>query len=1120
MVKKHDSISPRIFKPRIRVVYYFSFMSNKTIIFSLILMLTACKTPIPSSFEKLSSTTTNIHFNNKITETDSFNYFIYPYLYLGAGVVTADFNNDHLTDIFFTGNMVDNQLYQNLGDWQFKDISQQAGINSKDTWTNGVTIVDINNDGWLDIYTCVSGRKADKRNKLFINNQDFTFTEQATSYGLADNNPSIQAVFFDYDKDGDLDCYVANYPVAPFGASIFYYLSKIRENADIESDHLYRNNGDGTFTDVSKESGIANYGLSLGISVADFNNDGWEDLYVSNDFATPDRFFFNNGDGTFSDNLKEATFQTALFGMGTDAADFNNDGRIDLLQVDMTPKDNRRSKENMASMDPQAFGEMIRAGFHYQYMYNALQLNRGTVGATATPVFSNMAQLGGMAATDWSWAPLFADLDNDGWKDIFITNGIKREVNNRDFHNAMKMKINFTRSLDSINYRQIPSEPIANYAFKNTSSMDGLKFQEISKDWNVDLKGFSHGCAFADLDNDGDLDLVVNNMDQEAAIYRNQVANNNHLRFRLKGSSTNTCGIGTTIRIQSGEQTQTQQLSLTRGYQSAVEPIVHFGLGKQEIVDKVVITWSDGKVERLENIRVNQLLELNHKNALDPLQQPEKQSKFFAHANPLFKNIEHKENNYDDYALEPLLPYRTSRLGGHITVGDANGDGLADFFLGNAYRETSVLYIQEANNSFKPTTNPFEQDKDFEDIGALFFDADNDGDVDLYVVSGGNEFSKRPNLLQDRLYINDNNKGFFKSDALPTIIGSGGKVTAGDYDKDGDLDLFVGGRLAPANYPHPGRSYILENNGQQNRALQFNDVTEQMAPDLQQIGMVTDALWSDYDNDQDVDLIIVGEWMPITFFENNQGQLTRNPKPETQNSTGWWCSLAQGDFDKDGDMDYVAGNLGNNYKYHATPTAPFEVFVGDFDQNKRQDIVLGYYQEETLFPLRGKQCSAEQIPTINLKYKDYHSFATSSLQDIYGAMPLQEALHYQATTFSSIFLENKGNGNFENQPLPAIAQLSSINDILVEDINGDNNLDLLLAGNLYDSEIETPRNDASIGLYLQGDGKGNFEIIDNETSGLFLSGNIKSLATLVVGNQKVIIAGVNDGPVQAAVIVQ
>ncbi len=1085
-------------------------MKYTFLILFLTFLIFGCKPDNAPAFRQVSASASGITFNNRITETDSVNYFTFPYLYLGAGVATGDFDNDGLTDIFFSGNMTGNQLYRNLGDFKFANITETAGVAAPEKWCMGTTLVDIDNDGYLDIYVSAAGEDGDKSNLLFVNNRDLTFTESAKQYGLADAGSSVQSVFFDYDKDGDLDCLVANYPKAPFGAGIFFYKSKMR-NPDLgESDRLYRNEGNGTFTDVSAASGIANYGLSLGISVADFNDDGYEDVYISNDFATPDRFFFNNGDGTFTDKIKETTFQTSLFGMGCDAADINNDGLQDLLQVDMTPRNNRRSKENMASMNPQAFWDVVNAGFHYQYMYNALQLNRGNLGAdNNTPIFSNVAQLGNMATTDWSWAPFFADFDNDGRQDIYITNGIKREVNNRDFHNAMKMKINLTRSIDFISHEDIPSEPVPNFAFRNTSANTGLGFENIGEKWGIDLTGFSHGCAAADFDNDGDLDLIVNNTDQIAALYENRLPAKNYLRVRLAGDKNNRFGIGAQVDVMTDETTQSRHFSLTHGYQSAVEPVLHFGLNESEIVNRIEILWQDGTLQTLENVAVNQLLTVKKTGTKVGEKQREDRSLFVTLDSLLPENARHRENDFDDYSIEPLLPYATSKLGGHLAVVDANGDGLDDFFAGNAYGTTAALYLQKTDGGFSRITAPFAADKDFEDLGALFFDADSDGDADLYVVSGGNEFMRRPESLQDRLYLNDGGIFTKATEALPPITGSGGRVTAADFDADGDLDLFIGGRLKPGHYTQPGTSYLL-----QNESGKFTDVTDDLAPRLRNLGMITDAQFLDIDRDNDLDLVVVGEWMPLTFFVN-EGEKFAEPTT-LPDSEGWWYSLAQGDFDGDGDIDLVAGNLGQNYKYKATPDAPFEVFASDFDRNGRPDVVLSYYQDGEQYPVRGRQCSAEQIPAIALKFKDYHSFAEANLADIYGKKGLANAERLTAKTFASMHLENRGAAGWQMRPLPMLAQLSAVNDILVGDVDKDGRQDLVLAGNLYNAEIETPRGDAGIGLYLRGDGKGNFTAIDAHESGLFLPGDIKDLSFIQLHNgQKAILAGVNDGAMQA-----
>ncbi len=1069
---------------------------NKLIFFLLLVVIFSCEKSKQSSqllFKPVLEIDSNITFNNILTETDSLNYFIYPYLYLGGGVATGDINNDGLSDIFFVGNMVENKLYLNKGDMKFEDVTNKAHLSGDSKWCTGVTMVDINNDGWLDIYLCVSGQKgSNKKNNLYINNKDLTFTESAKEYGLDDNGSSIQSVFFDYDLDGDLDLYVANYPIAPFGSPNSYYLNKMRHLKNGDSDHLYQNNGKEGFIDVSIESGIANYGLSLGISVGDYNNDGFEDIYISNDFNTPDRFFINNGDGTFNDKLKEATYQTSWFGMGSDVADFNNDGLLDFIQVDMTPRDNRRAKENMASMNASLFWNTVESGFHYQYMFNSLQLNRG-VSKTKGVQFSNISRIAGIPTTDWSWAPLFADFDNDGWKDIFITNGIKRDVNNKDFFNAKSVKANLTGKIDGSGYVNIPSEPIENRVFKNNGD---LTFENLSADWGLNLKGFSHGCAYADFDNDGDLDLVVNNMDQTASLFKNQsnTEEKRYLRIKLTGTSNNTLGLGTKVKLFHNGTMQHQELTLTRGYESSVEPIIHFGVGNIKKVDSISIVWPDGKNEVLKDINTNQVLNIQHSNSILVANKSVNNNQQFRDiTQEVSLDFKHQENKHDDYLFEPLLPHQNSKLGSGLVVADVNDDGLDDFYVGNAHKASGSLYIQNNDGSYSEKEGPWLNDIENEDMGALFFDADGDKDMDLYVVSGGNEFLRNQELLQDRLYLNIGNGNYIKTvKSLPAMLTSGRCVKAGDYDNDGDLDLFIGGRLIPGKYPLAPRSYILRNDGNRESEPIFTDVTQLIAPQLMSPGLVTDALWSDFNNDGHLDLVVTGEWMPVLFFENQKGEF--KDKTEVfglENQIGWWYSLAEGDIDNDGDIDYIAGNLGKNYKYQASLEEPFELYSGDFDKNKRLDIVLGYHQDGNEYPVRGKQCSSQQIPVISLKYKDYSSFANANLVDIYGKKNLEESLHLSATNFASCSIINNKEKPWTVSPLPSLAQLSSVNSIIINDFNSDNNLDLIISGNLYTSEVETPRNDANLGLYLVGNGKGEFKPISSSESGLYIDGDIK-----------------------------
>lgn len=1064
-------------------------------------------------FELLDPSQSGVTFNNLITTTDTFNYNTYPYIYMGGGVALGDVNNDNLTDVFFTGNMVPNKLYLNKENLQFEDISNKAAIEGDSRWYTGVTMVDINTDGWLDIYVCVSGL-GDTQNQLYINNGpspdsgEVSFTEMAAEYGIADKSNSIQSTFFDMDNDGDLDLYVANYPTVPLTMPNLFYFDKMSMANPAESGHLYRNEGNGKFRDITEASGVLNFGLSLGVIACDFNNDGWKDLYISNDFNVPDYFYLNNGDGTFSEKIKESSGQTSFFGMGIDAADFNNDGLTDLFQVDMTPENHFRAKTNMASMNTRSFNTGVDLGFHYQYMQNSLQLNNGN-GPEGTPIFSNIARLTGTATTDWSWAPLFADFDNDGLKDIVITNGMRLDVNNNDLLNRENSTTLIPAKIDM---NDAPSTPVANYLFRNKGNYG---FEDVSTSWNADIEGFSNGIAYGDLDNDGDLDLVINNIDQKASVLQNKTHGSNYIRFTLKGSEKNPMGIGAKVKITSGNLTQELEHTLTRGFQSSMEPILHFGLEKNEKVEALEVLWPDGKVEHLKDIAANTTVELHYANAR--IAEPIRKTQSVAFEDITLKtgiDFKHQEDLYDDFRAEPLLPHKNSQLGPALAVGDADNDGLNDIFIGNATNNKASLFLQNTDGSFSEMAGPWELDQHQEDTGAVFFDADADGDMDLYVVSGGNTIFIDDAFYQDRLYLNTN-EGFVKSpDALPTLPSSGFKVIPADYDKDGDLDLFVGGRIDPGHYGQPIKSYVLRNNGGKDMALQFSDVTRKLAPDLENLGMVTDALWQDFNEDGNLDLILAGEWMPITLLENT-GSSFINATQELgmDNTVGWWNSLAAVDLDKDGDLDLVAGNLGLNSKNKSSADAPFEVYINDFDANNRQDIVLSVTKKGTKLPVRGRECSSQQIPGIKSKFETYKQFASASLEEIYGEHMLEDGIHYKVDTFAHHWFENTGNGSFKRHQLPIEAQFSSINDIVFFDYNQDKLPDLLIAGNLYDTEVETPRADASLGLVLQNTGNSSFQPIPMKHTGLLVPEEVKAISPIKIGAEQdmAFVFGINNG---------
>ncbi len=1078
----------------------------RTLLFFFLIMVIGCiaenndDNSTNQGFSAIIAKKSSISFSNTITVSDTFNYNTFPYIYMGGGVALGDINNDNLTDVFLTGNMVSNKLYLNKGNMEFEDISIDANITGDSRWYTGVTMVDINTDGWLDIYVSVSGLGDNTQNQLFINNGpstnsgQVTFTEMAEEYGLADKSNSIQSTFFDADNDGDLDLYIGNYSIIPLTMPNTFYFDKMQQRNLVDSGHLFRNEGNGKFTDVTEQSGVLNFGLSLGVVASDFNNDGWKDLYVSNDFNVPDYLYINNGDGTFSERIKETSRQTSMFGMGVDAADFNNDGLMDLMQVDMTPNDYYRSKTNMASMNPQSFYGMVSMGFHYQYMQNSLQVNNG-ITYDGRPIFSNVARLTGIATTDWSWAPLFADFDNDGLKDIIITNGMRLDVNNNDLLTREKSTSIVPEKIDM---NRAPSTPIENFVFRNKGNYE---FEDVSKKWNVNTKGFSNGIAYGDLDNDGDLDIVINNIDEEASLLQNNNLGANFLRLKLYGNEQNPMGLGSKIKLVSGTNVQWIEHTLSRGFQSSIEPIVHFGVGKENIVDRIEVFWPDGKTEVLNNIKVNQTLDLHYLNAEDKKAEQDKGTLAFTditkRSGLLFA---HTEDLYNDFLIEPLLPHKNSELGPALAVKDINKDGLDDFFVGNAKNGKGRLFLQDKSGRFKEMDGPWTEDQTFEDTGAVFFDADADGDQDLYVISGGNDVMSKDGFYQDRLYVNTQS-GFIKSkESLPEINASGLKVAPVDYDGDGDMDIFIGGRIQPGRYLQPPRSYLLENKGGSDTSLRFADVTSKVAPELQNIGLVTDALWQDFNADGKQDLIMTGEWMPITFFENDGIHLNDvTEKMDFQNTVGWWYSLETVDLDNDGDMDIVAGNLGLNSKHKSTEESPFEIYVNDFDENNRQDIVLSVTKKGVKLPVRGRQCSSEQIPMIKRNFETYASFASANLTDIYGEKMLETSIHKKVDTFAHYWFENNGDGTYEKHQLPIEAQFSSINDIVIFDYNNDDFPDLLVAGNLYDTEVETPRVDAGLGLVLQNDGKKGFDAVLMNESGLLIDNEVKAMAAIKIG---------------------
>ena len=1005
-------------------------------------------TSIPQSHSK-------IDFKNTVEENLYFNFLNFSYIYNGGGVAVGDINNDGLEDIYFTSNQNSNKLYLNKGNFVFEDITESARVEDDKGWSTGVTMVDINNDGWLDIYVCKSGsldnRKA-RQNKLYINQKNNKFKEEALKYGLKEYSFSTQAHFLDYDKDGDLDMFLVNHR-ADFRNNVFITDPKLQPRLTKDDiDRLFRNDN-GTFIDVTKSSGVAKKAWGLSASIGDFNNDSWPDIYVANDFLEPDFLYINNKNGTFTDEVLTRFKHIPANSMGSDFADINNDLLPDLIVLDMMAADRKRGKENMATMSTAKFNRLVNRGYHHQYMSNMLQLNNGN------KTFSEIGQFSGIAKTDWSWAPLIADFNNDGFNDVFITNGIENDLSNQDFRNSMRKNIKNRKkvSLEEA-IGMIPSTKLANYMFTNNAD---YTFKDVSVDFGFDAKINSNGAAYADFDNDGDLDLVLNNQSDKASIYRNNTEAN-YITIRLEGPKHNIKGIGAKVQVYANNTQQLKVLYTSRGYQSSVSSHLNFGLGASKMVDSLKVIWNDNKTQTLRKIEANKRLTLSYSKAKKEAVVVKKEASLFdsISASSIGINYKHKSVNFDDYNLQLLLPQKQSTIDNALTVADVNNDGLDDIFIGNTMGFPAELYIQNSLGTFVKTNQElFEKDKAYNDNNALFFDADNDNDLDLYVASGNYSQPEKSALLQDRLYINDG-KGDFSKGKLPKMLSVTKAIATSDFDNDGDFDLFIGGRLVSGKYPNAPTSYLLEN-----RKGNFIDVTSKRAKELQSIGLVNDAKFSDYDNDGDTDLILAGEWMPISFFNYNKGVFTKVDLP-TNTKTGWFQTIKAIDYDADGDDDYFVGNFGKNNKFHPSEKTPLHIYANNFDDNNSYDIALSKESEGDLFPIRGKECSSQQTPFLNEKIETFREFANSNIIDVYGKENIESALHLETSSFSSYFIQNNGNGNLEFIALPNRAQFGPTLDFEFLDLNKDGVLEVLGVGGIYDSEVETIRYDASQGYIL------------------------------------------------------
>ncbi|HLX93962.1 MAG TPA: VCBS repeat-containing protein [Puia sp.] len=1084
-------------------------------------------------FQFIPSDHSNIHFDNKITENDSINPFDLPNMYNGGGIGIGDFNNDGLPDIFFSGNQVPCKLYLNKGNFKFEDVTEAAGVGGDGRWCRGVSVVDINNDGLPDIYVCATiASEGKKRQNLLYINQGVNskgipvFKEMAEEYGLNDTSYSTMAYFFDYDNDGDLDVYIAvNQMEDDKNPSV--YRPKITDGSSPSTGRLYRNDWDPrlkhpVFTNVSKEAGITIEGYSHSATIADFNRDGWEDILVANDFLSNDVLYINNHNGTFTDRSAEFFKHTSANGMGQDVIDINNDGLADVVEMDMDPEDNYRKKMLMPGYNYQNYVNNDSFGYQYQYVRNSLQLNMGPrVGkndSLGAPVFGDIGYFSGISSTDWSWAPVVADFDNDGLRDIIITNGYPKDITDHDFIAFREKSFLYTSKKEVLS--KIPQVKLKHYAFRN---INGTKFTDVSNDWGLSEASFANGAAYADLNNDGKLDLIISNINDEAFVYKNNSDDHsNYLNVKLIGDSLNRNGLGTWIEIYYDGKQQVYEQSPYRGYLSTVQLDPHFGLGTISKIDSVIVKWPDQKKQVLLDVDVNQSLTVDHKNA----NRSYKWGDQMKAGRPLFKPIEdssrinyhHQQRDLIDFNTQVLLPHKFSEYGPAMAVGDINGDGLDDIVIGGTGSEPTTILLQQKNGTFITKHDlPGQQKKCWDDMGITLFDADNDGDLDIYIASGGYKYSPNNPAYEDRLYINDG-KGNFTLDttALPRNAISKSCVRAIDYDHDGDLDLFVAGRVSPWNYPQ-AVSCAIYRNDTKNGKVKFTDVTATIAKPLLNIGMVCDGIWTDFDNDGWPDLLLAGEWMPLKFLKNDHGQFKDvSAMSGTGGQIGWWNSIVAGDFDNDGKIDYVVSNLGENSFYKATDKYPVSVYAKDFyNQGITQCMITSYLKdrqggEMKEFPSESRDDLISQLPFLKSRFLTYKKFATTTFDQLFTPKELENSVKYSANNLKSSLLRNNGNGTFSMEPLCDFAQFSAINGMVVDDFDGDGNLDICMNTNNFGTVPSFGRYDALNGLLLKGDGKGNFTPMSIEQSGIFIPGDGRALVKLRTGDGKYLLAATQN----------